>query len=98
MLAIRTIQSALEGFSSRRDEATIAQPFKVGENGIKNGRVPKGRLNPRSSKHFEPFVVSAVPSGLKPSAIVDPTLKGWAIFKHPSGMPAGTCRARDLVR
>jgi len=55
----------------------IAQRFSVGF-GRQEERVPKGRLNRRT--------VPIVPSGLDHGENRDPTLKRWAILKHPFGM------------
>src|SRR6266700_6211890 len=58
--------------------ATIAQRFNVGTGAVRR-TTPKGTAEGIRA-------VSAVPSGLRHLFTRYPTLKRWAIFKHPSGM------------
>jgi len=58
--------------------ATIAQCFNIGKNQRNRGPVPKGRLSERTP--FQPSL-----RDLMTSALIDPTLKRWAIVVCPTG-------------
>ena len=58
----------------------MAQCFSIGDNDA-NIRVPKGRLNPTARNR-----PSLRDSGLTAVLPFNPTLKRWAILKHPCGM------------
>jgi hypothetical protein len=62
----------------------IAQPFKVG---CRRSKRPKSRRDSRNrSRTNANGRDPAVPSGLRGAKRSYPTLKGWAILTHPSGM------------
>ena len=73
-------------------QTRIAQRFSVGSV-TKRAQVPKGRLMGAGQESN-----SAVPSGLGSRGIISPTLKRWAILRHPCGTRAWSSLRKALTR